>query len=71
LVDGLFDYNSQALHFEDVTSSITNTKNFDILLIANPRSGSRGAAKFINRYGTDHLHEVKLGNGQIGQAETS
>jgi hypothetical protein len=25
----------------------------EIFLIANPRSGSRQAAKFINRYGTD------------------
>ena len=33
---------------------------YNMFLIANPRSGSRNAAKFINKYGTDKPLDVQV-----------
>jgi hypothetical protein len=44
----------------EIPSQDAEIKVHDIILLANPRSGSRKAAKFIKKYGTDHVHEVPL-----------
>ena len=47
---------------EEGKKSLTGSKVrvHEVFLIANPLSGSRQAAKFIKRYGTDQVHEVPV-----------
>ena len=42
----------------------------EVFLIANPRSGSRQAAKFITKYGTDYVHEVPVRQHGIGKSDS-
>ncbi len=65
LVDGLFTRTASTVDGHGPQASgkaqeemkedkeVSKVRLHEVFLIANPRSGSRQAAKFINRYGTD------------------
>lgn len=47
-------------HVDGIFKIQALTKVHNILLVANPRSGSQNAAKFIEKYGSGVLHDMTV-----------